>query len=514
LMAKLQIDGKEVEVEDGLTILEATQREGQEIPHFCYHAGLSTAGNCRICLVEVEKAPKLVISCKTPVADGMVVHTQSPPVLEARKAVMEFMLINHPLDCPICDQAGECMLQDNAVGHGSGETRFTEQKELQNKAVDIGKHVLLDQERCIYCSRCIRFCDEVTGTSELSFFQRGNYSRIGIAPGQPLNNDYSGNVVDLCPVGALTLKEFRFQTRVWFLKHTPTICAGCSRGCNVMAGVGKKQSMMTFDGQIDDRIKRIIPRFNEAVNGHWCCDEGRLSHIQLEEADKLKAAQAPLGTDLEWPAAILSPRLHSETYFAWKKLFDGLGGFTIGVNSLVRGEDDELLKRADKGANSKGAAWILGEHLEAQAILDAVDRGAIDNLLIVGDTLDPKDTALVGVPQRSNLREMIYVGPFLDEAASQASVLLPCAAWAEEDGTFVNFEGRIQQVQRAHMPRGESRPGWKVVSEIGQAAGLEFPDWGSVADVLLDLSNTVSEYHGITMEKLGLLGCNPSSSGA
>jgi NADH-quinone oxidoreductase subunit G len=532
-MSKLQIDGKEVEVEDGLTILEAAERGGLEIPHLCYHPGLSIAGNCRVCLVEVEKAPKLVISCKTPVAEGMVVHTHSETVIEARKAVMEFMLINHPLDCPICDQAGECMLQDNAVAHGTGETRFTEQKELQNKAVDIGRHILLDQERCIYCSRCIRFCDEVTATSELSFFNRGNQSRISIAPGKPLDNNYSGNVVDICPVGALTLKESRFQTRVWFLKHVPTICAGCSRGCNVVVGVGKKQTMMTFAGQIDDRIKRIVPRFNEEVNGHWCCDEGRLSYMPLEAAPRLLSAQAPSGTDLEWDtaieitaaklilaagigraAAILSPRLGSEAYFAWKGLFDALGGFKIGVTDLVRGEDDELLSRADKGANTTGAGWILGGHSDAQAILDAVGRGEIDSLLIVGDSLDPQDTTSLDETLRAKLTELIYVGPFLDAAARQATVLLPCAAWAEEDGTFVNFEGRIQQVQRVHLPRGEGRPSWKVAAEIGRAAGLEARDWQTAAEVLADLATKVNEYNGITIETLGLLGRNPSSSGA
>src|SRR6185436_10607883 len=225
--------------------------------------GLSIAGNCRMCLVEVEKAPKLVIGCATVVTEGMVVRTESEPVKKARAAMMEFFLLNHPLDCPICDQAGECKLQDYAVEHGRGYSRSVEPRPAFNKAVDIGAHVMLDQERCIQCSRCIRFCDEVTKTGELGFFERGERSQIGIFPGKRLDNLYSGNVVDLCPVGALTLKEFRFATRVWYLKNTPSVCAGCARGCNVVVGVGQQQTQMTTRGQQDDRVKRIVARVNE-----------------------------------------------------------------------------------------------------------------------------------------------------------------------------------------------------------------------------------------------------------
>jgi len=268
-MPKLTIDGREIEVEAGKSVLDAALEHGIHIPHYCYHPGLSIAGNCRMCLVEVEKAPKLLISCATPVADGMVVHTANEKVKTAQKAVMEFLLLNHPLDCPICDQAGECRLQEYSKEYGKGVSRLEDPKVLQNKAVDIGPHVMLDQERCIHCSRCTRFCREVTGTSELSFFKRGNKNVIGVQTGAPLDNAYSGNVVDLCPVGALTLKEFRFQTRVWFLHETPSICAGCSRGCNVDVAVGKQQEMMTVRGQFDDRIKRVTPRTNEQVNTYW-----------------------------------------------------------------------------------------------------------------------------------------------------------------------------------------------------------------------------------------------------
>ncbi|HZN02751.1 MAG TPA: 2Fe-2S iron-sulfur cluster-binding protein, partial [Candidatus Polarisedimenticolia bacterium] len=265
----LLIDDKPVVVKKGTTVLQAAERLGIVVPHYCYHPGLSVAGNCRMCFVEIEKMPKLQIGCATPATQGMVVRTANTRVKSARESIMEFLLINHPLDCPICDQAGECRLQEYAVAYGDGESRFTESKLALAKAVDIGPHVMLDQERCIQCSRCIRFCDEVTKTGELAFFSRGDHTVIGVAPGKPLDNAYSGNVVDICPVGALTLKEFRFRTRVWYLKNTPSACVACARNCSVLVGTGTQREIMTTSGQQDERIKRLVPRYNPEVNGHW-----------------------------------------------------------------------------------------------------------------------------------------------------------------------------------------------------------------------------------------------------
>ncbi|HEX4822699.1 MAG TPA: 2Fe-2S iron-sulfur cluster-binding protein [Candidatus Polarisedimenticolaceae bacterium] len=506
-MPKVTIDGQELEVAAGTTILNACQQRGREIPHYCYHPGLTIAGNCRMCLVEVEKAPKLVIGCYTPVAEGMVVHTASEKVVTARAAMMEFFLINHPLDCPICDQAGECRLQEYAVEYGDGESRYTEPKLALSKAVDIGPHVMLDQERCIQCSRCIRFCDEVTKTGELGFFERGERSQIGIFPGKRLDNAYSGNVVDLCPVGALTLKEFRFATRVWYLKNTPTICGGCARGCNVVVGVGQQQTMMTTTGQLDDRVKRIVPRVNEAVNGHWICDEGRLSYEREQQATRLETPQkAGTGTTYDEavqaaaatlkagkPAMLASARLVAEDLFAWKSLIVALGGTSTSFRRVVRGGDDAILYRADKGANSKGAEWILGS-----AASEAPGSGP---LLVLGDTLDPQDTA----PKVAG-RPVVFVGPFVSGAAEGAAVAIPSASWSEADGTFVNFEGRAQRVRRCHLPLGEARPGWRIAMDIAEAAGVSLPAWGSADDVLADLAKAVREFEGVTPETLGLLG--------
>ena len=524
-MPKLTIDGGEIEVEAWTTILQAALTEGREIPHYCYHPGLSIAGNCRMCLVEVEKMPKLVIGCYTPVADGMVVHTGSEKVVKARAAMMEFFLINHPLDCPICDQAGECRLQEYAVEHGTGRSRYTEPKLALAKAVDIGRHVMLDQERCIQCSRCTRFCGEVTKTGELGFFERGERTMVGLFPGKPLDNPYSGNVVDLCPVGALTLKEFRFETRVWYLKNTPSVCAGCSRGCNVVVGAGTQRERMATLGGQDRGVKRIVARANTEVNGYWICDEGRLSYRGLTEAPRLTTAQAPSGSPMEWEnavaeaasplktaaaagraAALFSPRLVSEDLFAWRLLFERLGTVRVGVRNLLRGEDDAILVRADKGANSAGAAWIFDRAATESAVLDAVARGEVDTLVVAGDPLDPKDTAALHPALRAKVTSLIFVGPFVSGAATTASVLLPTAAWSEEDGSLVNFEGRIQWLRRCQFPEGEGRPGWRVVADLGAAAGITLPSWTSAGEVLLSLSASIPAYRGVSAEALGLLG--------
>jgi len=517
-MPKLTIDGVEMEVPAGTTVLQAALSRGREIPHYCYHPGLSIAGNCRMCLVEVEKAPKLMIGCQTQVADGMIVHTNNEKVEQARASVMEFLLINHPLDCPICDQAGECRLQEYAVEHGTGVSRHDVGKVTQNKAIDIGRHITLDQERCIQCSRCVRFCNEVTGSGELDFFQRGDKTKIGLYPGKRLDNAYSGNTADICPVGALTLKEFRFATRVWYLKNTPSVCAGCSKGCNVMVAVGRKQELMTSPGQIDDGIKRIVPRVNEDVNKHWICDEGRLSYQNLEAAERLPHAQDSGGHEIEWEAAlahaaegvaagrvgvIASPRSTNETLWALKKLVDGIDGARLGVQKIQRGQDDDLLIRADKGANSAGAAAILGDG-DAAAVLSAAANGEVGTLIVMGDALVPNDTILLGDAEK--VGKLIYIGPFADAAAKAAHFRLPTAAWAEEDGTMVNCDGRVQLVRRCHRPRGEGRPGWLVLQEFLAAAGLDTPGWSSWEEVYDALATDCDAFRGTKSEAIGLLG--------
>jgi NADH-quinone oxidoreductase subunit G len=464
-----------------------------------------------MCLVEVEKAPKLQISCQSTVMEGMVVHSASEKVVRAQKAVMEFLLIHHPLDCTICDKAGECMLQEQSKDYGQGASRYVEKKANFNKALDIGRHILLDQERCINCTRCVRFCNHVTKTGELSFFRRGQQSMLGIYPGKRLDNPYSGNVVDICPVGALTLKEFRFQNRVWYLRNVPSVCAGCARGCNIDIAVGTQEQQVTTRGQGDSRIKRIVPRVNLDVNGHWMCDEGRLSFLRLEAAPRLASAQMPAGRDLDYEngieqaaallkegriGAILSPRMTSESMYAWKRLFDSLGNVVVGLRRLARGEDDDILIRADKGANSTGGAWIFGDDADEKRVLDAASAGELDTLLIMGDPLDPDDSAAIGDELRGKIKQLIYIGPFADKAALQADLLLPACAWSEEDGSMVNFEGRVQRLERSRLPRGENRPGWRIAADLEEVVGGKTPGWAGSAEVFTELAGSVKNFAG------------------
>src|SRR5262245_32360320 len=275
-MPKLVIDDREVTVEDGLNIIQAAERLGIEIPHYCYHPGLSISGNCRMCLVEIEKIPRLQIACNTKVAEGMVVKTTTPKVKTAQAAVLEFLLINHPIDCPICDQAGECKLQDYYMDYGAYLSRFPlEAKVEKRKVVDLGPQVVLDQERCILCARCTRFLDEVTKTGELGIFARGDSCYIDLFPGKKLDNPYSGNVVDVCPVGALTSKDFRFKARVWYLEKAESICTRCANGCNI--------DIYHRRGQ----MYRFRPRYNPDVNQYWMCDEGRLWYKELQKESRI-----------------------------------------------------------------------------------------------------------------------------------------------------------------------------------------------------------------------------------
>jgi NADH-quinone oxidoreductase subunit G len=279
-MPRITVDGIEFEVAEGRTILQALDdlgvlMNGVDVPHYCWHPKLTIDGSCRLCQVEIEGVPKLQIACNTPVADGMKIHTQTERVRNAREGVMELLLVNHPLDCPICDQAGECKLQDYAFEYGQPHARTQEPRRAGKKRVDLGPTIVFDQERCILCRRCVRFCREVPGTGELSVFARGDRSVIETFPETPLSNDYSMNVADICPVGALTTKDFRFKIRVWFLEDVEGVCTGCARGCNVYAGVA------------NNRVYRYVPRRNDAVNQTWMCDEGRLTYKRIGADDRI-----------------------------------------------------------------------------------------------------------------------------------------------------------------------------------------------------------------------------------
>src|SRR5581483_1208011 len=373
-MVNLTIDGQAVQVEPGTSIIMAAKKLNikLDVPHYCFHEGLSVAGNCRICLVEIEKVPKLQISCATPVAEGMVVYTASDKVKAARQGVMEFLLVNHPIDCPICDCAGECRLQDYYMQHGLHDSRIPlEQKVRKKKVVDIGRHVILDSERCILCSRCVRFCEEVPKTGELGIFNRGSFSELSLQEGMRLENDYSGNVVDICPVGALTDKSFRFRSRVWFLRETPSVCPGCERGCNIY--IHHNDHAQNKVGS--ERVYRLKPRFNDDVNKWWMCDEGRYGYSSIDgnRVEFPQALTSGARTPLSWDEAFLrltnalsgitkddsaaviaSPHLTNEELYLVKKLFkDGLKLAKVhyGDDLLRAGKEDNILLKADRSPN-------------------------------------------------------------------------------------------------------------------------------------------------------------------
>jgi len=517
-MPKVTIDDVEYEAKDGQTIIEVADEHGINIPRFCYHPGLTVAGNCRICLVEVEKAPKPMIACGTPVMDGMVVKTQSKLARWARQGVMEFLLLNHPLDCPICDKAGECMLQWYSVEHGPGRSRLVEEKNHFAKRLDIGEHIILDQERCILCSRCVRFCDEITGTSELGIFQRGSHTVLNVVPGKRLDNQYSGCVTDVCPVGALTLKEFRFGARVWFLEDTATVCPGCSRGCNVNVSVR------------DNEIARLMPRTNTDVNDYWMCDTGRLIYQELTEHSRLEAPQVrDAGTWQRVPwdraagqawkmlhetaeryghgavAVVASARATNEEIYLLRGLMHDLDAAEIAFPEHVQGEDDGILLNADRTPNRRGAEVLCGDEAvegsALQRIRAGIEGGQVRALLVLDEDL-PALEGWADVPLE-RLDALVVMGTFeLPQLLERAQVALPLAVWAETDGTFVNFQGRVQRLRAAVRAAGEARPGWRVLADLRALAG-HAERYQSARDIMHEISATVSAFHGLTYPSLG-----------
>lgn len=468
-MPTLTIDGKQYTVKDGTTVFEAARQSAIDIPYFCYHPKLTIAGNCRMCLVEIEKMPKPAISCNTIATEGMVVHTQTDKVKALQKNTLEFILANHPIDCPVCDQAGECKLQNYYMDYSVASSEFREDKVHKPKKVDLGPYVMLDDERCILCTRCVRFCDEVTKTGELCVTERGDRSTLTTFPGKALDNKYSLNTVDICPVGALTSKPFRFQCRVWFLKSTPSICTGCSTGCNI--------NVNSYDG----KVWRYLPRENEAVNQCWTCDEGRLSYPFINE-DRVMAPMLRTDKGLErvspekaveeialavqklGPEELLflgSAQESNENNFALKKMSLLLGSrnWQYLAKEVEQAYSDDFLIKADKNPNRAGV-----EKLGFQAFRG----GAKLKVVIALEGYNPKDLKRL---ESDDPLLVVLLAANHSEAFDAADVILPAAVFAEQDGSFVNFQGRAQRFAKALEPAGQSRPAWKWLREISRRLG-------------------------------------------
>ena len=493
----LTIDGQTVTVPKGTNVLEAARTLGVDISAFCYHPGLPIVAQCRQCLVSVEKNPKLQPSCQQVCGDNMVVHTTDKQSTLARKQQLEFTLLNHPVDCPICDKAGECTLQKLYFDNDNEDSRVDVPKVHKAKVVDLGPTIVLDQERCILCSRCIRTCDVVAGQHQLEFAHRGDHEILTTAPGEALDNPYSLNTVDVCPVGALTAKDFRFTMRAWELEATPSVCNGCATGCNVE--IHHKNG----------RAWRLVPRHNPDVNDYWMCDEGRFTYHDLREhrlaaaivdglpagwdrAIRAAADRLAVGRTAGQFAVVFSSQHTNEDNFALAKLAQawGVSHFYVAGKPPVPARADGRLRVADINPNTAGVKAIaeaLGITVKPVYELDASIRG----LLALGDVLPGVDPA--------KLKELEYVAITSHERGpvSHAKVALPTADWAETSGTITNNKGLVQRMHAAFAPPGQAIAGWEVVVRLAQATTVKL-SWSHAREVFKDMTAAVPAWNQLT----------------
>jgi NADH-quinone oxidoreductase subunit G len=537
---KLTIDGKEVVAPKGMNLIEAAKLVGIEVPHYCYHPKLTIAGNCRMCLVDVglpklgaDKkpeigpdgkpviafAPKLSIGCNTTVGEGMVVHTHSAKVVKAREGVMEFLLINHPLDCPICDQAGECRLQEFSVDYGKGQSRFVEEKVHKPKKTTLGPKIMLDDERCILCSRCVRFMKEVPGQDCLGFVDRGSYSTLTCYPGMEPNTNYDLNIVDICPVGALTSNDFRFQQRVWFLKETKSVCPNCATGCNTV--------LWSREGV----VQRQTPRDNDAVNQCWMCDSGRLHYQYINDPNRITAPSvksAIMGERfaLTWPevtrqiaeklkalkgrgatvGAIGTARATTEELFLFSKLVRGVLGAEL-VDCLPHaGDGDKFLLSADRNPNTNGAKLTgvtvdpVGSRIPV--IAEAIKSGRIRTLIIHGENV-----VKYGITEEllAKLELLVVIDTLPNKVTDLAHYVLPGATFAEKRGTFINAKNRLQRLNVAISSPGSVRPEWQTLAALLNELGADGA-YLTIEDVFADMARTLAPLAGLNLSKIGDLG--------
>ncbi len=450
-MPKLTIDGKQIEFSAGENLIDIAKRGGVEIPYFCYHPGLSVVAQCRMCTVEIEKNPKLQTACSTPAQDGMVVFTKSEKAKQNQSSVMEFLLINHPLDCPICDKSGECDLQDNSYKYGESYMRTSEDRRTYID-LDMGPVIKKNMNRCIHCTRCIRFGEEVAGIREMVAIHRGNSTEISTIDGKPLETDYAGNYADICPTGSLTLKDFRFKKRAWMLKKTPTICEGCSRGCNMEA-------------QHDaDVVYRCIPRTQMDINKHWMCDEGRFNYGYVNREDRLLYPTLK-GQEISWSGVVAELKnslkqkvlllagtdLTTEELTLLKQFAEKNSGQVIlrhfgteGVETASKDADlDGFLKRTSKTSNLHGA-----EALGIQAY-QGNNEGAQVAWVVRGGRAQ--------FPKVNGISTVHGIGVFFSEELSKLSAVAPGLSFLEKDGSITNFQGKTQKFSRAIRPLGQSK---------------------------------------------------------
>ena len=529
------------------TMIQATDAAGVTVPHYCYHKNLPISGNCRMCLVEfgtpalgpdrkpilnpdgtakIAKSPRPAISCATPISPGMEIYTTTPAVKAMREGVLESLLINHPLDCPICDQAGECKLQEYSVDYGQSASRFVEAKVHKPKAVDLGPRIMLDAERCILCTRCIRFTKDVVGDDALGIINRGSYNTIATFPGRPFDNNYTLNTVDLCPVGALTSKDFRFQMRVWFLKETKSICTSCATGCNILIG------------SRGEKIYRYTPRENGAVNGPWMCDAGRLNYPWIQSADRLRDVLVR-GQKSTWTAAlgeiaeklkkspassvaiIASARQTNEELWLLGKLKAKLGAMSDSIPRL--GKADKLLVDEDRNPNTNGARLtglcFTEVGISLTKIAAGIARGEIKTLIVFGEDILKRAVSTKTLKEKELVSEVVeehgltadllgkldtlIVSDILpSETTKLAHYVLPGCAPAEKRGSFTNTNGRVQKFLQAIQPPGDARAEWDFLHDLvynvtGQNGFL------TIEGLFNEMAKDVPAFNSLTWASLG-----------
>jgi NADH-quinone oxidoreductase subunit G len=531
----LTIDGRPVTVPKGTTVLQAAIEAGIQVPYYCYHPGLGIDASCRVCLVKIEKMPKLQTSCSTPVGEGMVVHTEDAESVDARAGVFEFLLINHPLDCPVCDKGGECPLQDFSYRFGNAESRMDFPRRVFDGEgvradVDFGPALMLNRNRCILCTRCVRFMREVDGDAQIGIVDRGNGSEIATFNEQGVHSLLSGNLMDVCPVGAITTRQYRFRSRPWDNPHAvDTTCTLCSKGCSTTAWIKAKPEWAK-----GSRLIRMTPRYNPDVNDFWMCDIGRFQYTWVESDARLRkpSMRAKDGSmqPAMWkdaltrvrdlvdaagrrdPAAVrflTSAHASHEELFLLKQLSEGMKGDLGAAHVHVSWRRSEKRQPAatqfrvpaTDAPNVNGALHFglsVGAGNEGEADLSSlrqpIEQGAIEVLYVLDPGPDGSlgDVAwLVQAKQAGTLRTLIYEGTQPTDLANVADVVLPGAAWVEKDATYTNDKGVVQAASKVINAPGEAVEDWQILTGIAAALGLPV-DYNSSQDVRAAIGTTMT----------------------
>lgn len=522
-MPTLTIDGKEITVPKGTTVLEAAKTNGIHIPHYCYHPALAVVGNCRMCLVKIEGMPKLQTSCSTPVAENMKVFTKTDEVRKAQQGVMEFLLINHPLDCPVCDQGGECDLQDFSYGYGAGKSRYDFEKQTFVERA-LGPVIKLNMNRCIRCTRCVRFCQEVRGKAELDFFYRGQHSELATYDNQDLTGALQGNLVDVCPVGALTSKDYRFKSRPWENRDVKSVCPFCEKGCSTDVTVKWRTG----------QLLRTKPRYNPDVNGHWMCDHGRFGYHAIFDGQRALKSEAIGGAGL---SVVPREKAYAAVYEASKRIRERDGGSVFfGLGSPhASNEDNFMLAKLMKDAfhcahfglntaedtgvaedypgfkipsfkapNLHGArdAGMSEQGVGYDGLRAAIERGGVKALFVLAGN---RFSDWRGDFEPMRRLELLVIFELLPSPLhSLATATIPAAAWTETDGTMTNMQGRIQRFWKGVDPAGDAIPQWQALVELGQRFGLQgYQQLKRAEDIFRLLAASAPGYAGLDYAKIG-----------